>query len=90
MTIFIIFIGEDWNSIMHQHYRAQETTFVFVYFVSLFVIGNMILMNLFLAILLKNFEEPPGSDTAEDEAENDQKITVKKIVMTYLCCCCKG
>lgn len=29
-----------------------------IYFVALFVIGNFIFLNLFLAILLKDFEDP--------------------------------
>jgi len=31
----------------------------------LFIIGNIILLNLFLAILLGNFEEPPGKSDEE-------------------------
>ena len=58
-TIFIVFIGEDWNSVMYDHYRATNA-FTIVYFIFLFIFGNLILLNLFLAILLKNFEEPPG------------------------------
>jgi hypothetical protein len=28
----------------------------------MFIWGNLIMLNLFLAILLKNFEEPPGKE----------------------------
>ena len=54
-TVFVVFIGDDWNSIMYEHIRVTgEATFA--YFISLFIIGNLILMNLFLASLLSNFE----------------------------------
>jgi hypothetical protein len=69
IAIFIVFIGDDWNAIMYNHYRAflfdegqhlkssQAAAYgAVLFFVALFIVGNLILMNLFLAILLKNFE----------------------------------
>jgi len=41
---------------MYDHIRATDYTAV-VFFMSLVIIGNFILLNLFQAILLKNFEE---------------------------------
>lgn len=73
ITIFIVFIGEDWNSSMYDVYRATGGG-AYLFFISLFVIGNLILLNLFLAILLKNFEEPPGGgEDDEEEAEAKPK-----------------
>ena len=36
--------------------------FAIVYFMLLFVIGNLLLFNLFIAILLSNFEDEPKND----------------------------
>ena len=73
ITIFIVFIGEDWNSSMYDVYRATGGG-AYLFFISLFIIGNLILLNLFLAILLKNFEEPPGGgEDDEEEAEAKPK-----------------
>ena len=55
-TIFIVLIGEDWNQVMYAHIRASGHIGI-IFFVSLVIFGNFILLNLFLAILLKNFEE---------------------------------
>ena len=74
-TIFIVFIGEDWNSSMYDHVRTRGMGAVF-FFISLFILGNLVLLNLFLAILLKNFEEPPGKDEEDDE---DVEGTITKI-----------
>ena len=71
-TIFIVFIGEDWNSVMYDHYRATNSITI-VYFMFLFIFGNLILLNLFLAILLKNFEEPPGADEPEEQEDESEK-----------------
>lgn len=69
-TIFVVFIGEDWNSVMYDHVRSQTSQVDFwgtkLIFVFIFIVGNLIMLNLFLAILLKNFEEPPGKDNVED------------------------
>ena len=56
-TIFIVLTGEDWNAVMYSHIRASGMI-ASVFFISLVIFGNFILLNLFLAILLKNFEEP--------------------------------
>lgn len=64
---------------MYDAYRAAGSG-AYVYFISLFIIGNLILLNLFLAILLKNFEEPPGGDDEEEEGvEANKSASVKKI-----------
>ncbi len=55
-TIFIVIIGDDWNVIMYDHIRATNYSAA-AFFISLVIIGNWILLNLFQAILLKNFEE---------------------------------
>lgn len=60
-TIFIVFIGEDWNSVMYDHVRCMGWISV-GFFIPIFIIGNLIMLNLFLAILLKNFEEPPEKE----------------------------
>jgi hypothetical protein len=41
---------------MYQHVRATGYSSV-IFFVALVIFGHMILLNLFLAILLKNFED---------------------------------
>jgi hypothetical protein len=61
VTIIIVMIGDDWNSVMYDHYRAliEHSNFsaylAVVFFVVLFIATNLILLNLFLAILLNNF-----------------------------------
>ncbi len=56
VTVFQILTGENWNAIMYDSWRARGSIGV-VYMISLLVIGVFIVMNLFLAILLKKFED---------------------------------
>lgn len=44
---------------MHQGIRVNKSLNVSVFYIGLYIIGNWFLMNLFLAILIKNFEESP-------------------------------
>ena len=92
ITVFIVLIGEDWNSSMYDHVRASGWG-GYIFFITLFIFGNLILLNLFLAILLKNFEEPPGKDEDEDDDDGDvnkkpmsQKI--KECLKAIFCRCC--
>jgi hypothetical protein len=85
-TIFIVFIGEDWNSVMYDHYRPTKSALTIVYFMFLFIFGNLILLNLFLAILLKNFEEPPGQE--EEDNDDEEEVVKKDGVFKRLSVCC--
>ncbi len=55
-TIFIILTGENWDAVMYNMTRAKGKVAIF-YFVTFVIIGQLVLLNLFLAILLKNFDE---------------------------------
>ena len=55
--IFVVLSGEDWQVIMYDYYRRFGVSAA-IFFVALVVIGNFIFLNLFLAILLKDFEDP--------------------------------
>ena len=58
---------------MHDYVRADhDRVLPSIFFISLMVIGNLFLMNLFLAILLKNFEEKKSDFDHEEEEENDK------------------
>ena len=55
LTIFKILIGDNWNSVMYDCMRAVGTASA-LYFISLVVCGGIIMLNLFLAVLLGNFD----------------------------------
>jgi hypothetical protein len=63
VTVFLVIVSEDWNSDMALYVRAkgfESTTgrsIAMAYFFILFIIGNTILLALFTALLLKNFED---------------------------------
>lgn len=85
-TIFIVFIGEDWNSVMYDHTRSQGVGCILIFMV-IFIVGNLIMLNLFLAILLKNFEEPPGKEEIVDTGPSNFSI-FKQLIIQKCCSCC--
>jgi len=56
ITIFQVLIGEKWNVIMYNCMRSTNPASA-CYFILLILAGNIIMLNLFLAILLGNFEK---------------------------------
>ena len=56
ITIFEVLLGEGWNDIMYSCMRATGYH-TCLYYIGLVVGGNIIMLNLFLAILLGNFDK---------------------------------
>ena len=64
-------IGEDWQITMHEQIRGTQSRLApTLFFIILYIIGNMFLMNLLLAILLKNFEESSHASNYNDDEED--------------------
>jgi hypothetical protein len=49
-------VGDNWNQVMYKAYLAISPKAV-GFFIVLVLLGKIILLNLFLAILLGNFEQ---------------------------------
>lgn len=66
VTMFIILTGENWNEIMIQVIDNYGTFMPSVFFILMMIIGNFMLLNLFLAILLKSISEIGNNDDDEE------------------------
>ena len=82
ITTFIIILGEDWPGVMYNYVRVYDLGennsgaagwAISLFFIFCFTVGNFLLLSLFVAILLQNFE-----DKDEDE-EEDEDIEIKKL-----------
>ena len=70
-TVFILILGEDWPGVMYTYIRVYDgNLWVAVYFLSVFCLGNLMMLSLFTAILLQNFE---GNDDDDEEEEESKK-----------------
>uniref|UniRef100_A0A8D3D4N4 Voltage-dependent L-type calcium channel subunit alpha n=1 Tax=Scophthalmus maximus TaxID=52904 RepID=A0A8D3D4N4_SCOMX len=71
LTCFQILTGEDWNVVMYDGIMAYggpvfPGMIVCVYFVILFICGNYILLNVFLAIAVDNLAGGDGDDKKKE------------------------
>jgi Ion transport protein len=56
-TVFIIMTNDSWQGMYYSHFRAAGGVSSTLFFLSLVIIGQKVFLNLFLAILLENFDE---------------------------------
>ena len=61
VTIFIVLIGDNWNNVMYNYWRGMGS-WTAVFFILLQIFGKYVLLNLFLAILLENFDDIEDKD----------------------------
>eukprot|EP00899_Mesostigma_viride_P019380 jgi/Mesvir1/27443/Mv07229-RA.2 len=67
ITIFQVLTGENWNEVMYNGIRSTGYPAA-IYFLLLVLVGNYVILNLFLAILLDNFG---GGGIQKDGAAED-------------------
>ena len=68
VTVFQVLTGENWNEVLYAGKRGASGETAVPYFVTCFLAGNYIILSLFMAILLGNFETIPAD--LEDEARS--------------------
>uniref|UniRef100_A0A8C8SEM4 Voltage-dependent L-type calcium channel subunit alpha n=1 Tax=Pelusios castaneus TaxID=367368 RepID=A0A8C8SEM4_9SAUR len=78
ISVFQILTGEDWNSIMYNGIMAYggpsfPGMLVCIYFIILFVCGNYILLNVFLAIAVDNLAEAESLTSAQKAKAEERK-----------------
>ena len=69
-SVFIVLTSDSWSMIWFAYYRAMKSWIVTAYIQIIFYLGNRILLNLFLAILLQNFDEDSIEQELKKEIEN--------------------
>ncbi|XP_040193668.1 voltage-dependent L-type calcium channel subunit alpha-1S isoform X1 [Rana temporaria] len=78
ITVFQILTGEDWTSVMYNGILAYggpaySGMSVCIYFIILFVCGNYILLNVFLAIAVDNLAEAENLTSAQKAKAEERK-----------------
>lgn len=77
LTCFQILTGGDWNSVMYDGIMAYGgpvfPNMICIYFVILFVCGNYILLNVFLAIAVDNLARDGGKKKKEEKKEAEEE-----------------
>lgn len=72
-SVFCVLTNDSWQQMYYNYYRATtDGPLTTIFFISLVVMGQKILLNLFLAILLENFDETSIKQKLSDQAEEEQ------------------
>jgi hypothetical protein len=56
LSVFIVFSNDGWSKIYFTHYQAAEPISTTLFFISLLIIGQFLLLNLLISIIIENFE----------------------------------
>ncbi|XP_076261438.1 ca[2+]-channel protein alpha[[1]] subunit D isoform X3 [Rhynchophorus ferrugineus] len=78
LTVFQILTGEDWNTVMYDGIEAYGGVKGFgalacIYYIILFICGNYILLNVFLAIAVDNLADAESLTAIEKEEEEKEQ-----------------
>ncbi|KAJ2939429.1 hypothetical protein O0L34_g10861 [Tuta absoluta] len=78
LTMFQILTGEDWNVVMYEGIKAYGGAgtpgmLASVYFIIIFICGNYILLNVFLAIAVDNLGDADEMDNEDIEKEKEKE-----------------
>ncbi len=57
VTIFVLLTNETWNLILFDHMRSVNDFWPAAYFIIVLILGNYLLLKLFLGILIMSFTE---------------------------------
>ncbi|XP_056591028.1 calcium channel, voltage-dependent, L type, alpha 1D subunit, a isoform X10 [Triplophysa dalaica] len=79
LTVFQILTGEDWNAVMYDGIMAyggpsSSGMIVCIYFIILFICGNYILLNVFLAIAVDNLADAESLNTDPNDKKKGDEI----------------
>uniref|UniRef100_A0A672LPC8 Voltage-dependent L-type calcium channel subunit alpha n=1 Tax=Sinocyclocheilus grahami TaxID=75366 RepID=A0A672LPC8_SINGR len=85
ISVFQVLTGEEWDSIMYNGIMAHggpqsPGILVSIYFIILYVCGNFILLNVFLAIAVDNLAEAESLTAAQKEKAEEKAL--RKLMRT--------
>lgn len=81
ISVFQLLTVENWPSLLWAGLRNEFGPLVALYFVSFLFIGNYILLNLFLAIMLDAFAEVEEQERKENEDETEVMLNVYLLML---------
>jgi hypothetical protein len=77
-TVFQIMSGENWNTVMYDGMRTGKVIVATGYFVFMIVFGQIMMLNLFLTILMENFDNAQKELKEEEKAKSEMRKSKRK------------
>jgi len=82
ITTFVMVSAENWPTLLYQGMRAAGA-WSFVYFVSLYIIGNALVLNLFIGLLLSQFEN--DEEVITDDQKTRKSFNLLDTILGVFC-----
>ena len=73
LTVYQILTGENWNNVMYTTMEGSHPTAA-LYFVFTFIIGNWMVLNLFVAVLAEGFKSEDKSVDFIDSRDDEEML----------------
>ena len=90
-SVFIVLVGDGWTDIYFDHYRHIDIFTSSLFFMTLIILGQFILMNLFISVLIENFEQlSVRNDLVLKLTDIESKGLGEKIIEKFVTCCSKN
>jgi hypothetical protein len=77
VTTFVVTSGENWNDVFADSLSAGSAWVSVAFFVPLFIMGNYVLVNLFVAIICWGWESAVEED--EDQLSEEEKLEIETL-----------
>jgi hypothetical protein len=85
VSVFIVLANDGWFRLYINHYRATNTPLASsIYFFTLLILGQFILLNLFISVLINNFEETSVKNDLVTRLTNLKKDSFWKKVKLWI------
>ena len=73
ISTFQVLAGENWPALLYDGIKGSTWLTGSVFFVSWVIVGQFVLLNLFLAVIMANFDDM-GDDEEEETQEEESKV----------------
>lgn len=84
ITIFVLLTNEGWNKIVYTYLNSLNSWLPLAFFISVIIIGNFILLQLFIAILIYNFSKSNEEAAIRNKKEEKETGIKTKIVQKLI------
>ena len=85
LSVFVVIANDGWSQIFINHYRVAEHVTTSLYFVSLLAMGQFVLLNLFIGILIENFDNLSLKNDMNDRLLDITSKSLKVRIYDFIC-----
>lgn len=86
IAVFIVLANDGWSEIYYDLCRATDSVSTAFYFLSLLILGQFIILNLFIAILIENFDQLSIRNDFKNKLHKLRDFSITQKIAHQVCC----